>query len=146
MWFDALDGGTGDSTTYAPQFAALCEHAHLSHFLPLEEVILIGDRKMPIEQNQLTWLGLEAGYIGPMTMQDHHRHSLRELLAGGQTWQELPYVAQRGRGKKLEKRTVYRRLGHTVQITDPEDPTRSWCRGKRIALVDGATLMKWLRN
>lgn len=26
VWFDALDGGTGDSTTYAPQFEAFCEH------------------------------------------------------------------------------------------------------------------------
>ena len=54
VWFDALDGGTGDSTTYAPQFAAFCEHAQLSNFWPLQEVILIGDRKMPTEENQLT--------------------------------------------------------------------------------------------
>ena len=126
VWFDALDGGTGDSITYAPQFAAFCEHARLSHFLPLEEAILIGDRKMPTEGNQLTWLRLGLGYIGPTTMQEHHRHSLRELLAGGQSWKELPYVARRERVKKLEKRTVYRGLGHTVEVADPEDPTRCW--------------------
>jgi len=124
VWFDALDGGTGDSTTYVPQFAAFCEHARLSNFLPLEEVILIGDGKMPTKENQLTWLRLGLGYIGPMTVQDHHRQTLREWLAAGQTWEELPYVAQREVGKK--ERTVYRGLGHTVEVTDPEDLTRSW--------------------
>lgn len=124
VWFDAVDGGTGDSTTYVPQFAAFCEHARLSNFLPLEEVILIGDGKMPTKENQLTWLRLGLGYIGPMTMQDHHRQTLRELLAAGRTWEELPYVAQREVDKK--ERTVYRGLGHTVEVTDPEDSTRSW--------------------
>jgi hypothetical protein len=47
VWFDVLSGGTGDSTTYAPQFAAFSDHARLARFLPLEDVILIGDRKMP---------------------------------------------------------------------------------------------------
>lgn len=126
VWFDALDGGTGDSTTYAPQFAAFCEHARLSNFLPLEEIILIGDGKMPTEGNQLTWLRLGLGYVGPVTMQDHHRQTLRELLAAGQTWEELPYVAQRDADKDPQERTVYRGLGHTVEVTDPEDPTRTW--------------------
>jgi hypothetical protein len=121
VWFDALDGGTGDSTTYAPQFAAFCEHAQLSNFLPLEEVILIGDGKMPTKENQLTWLRLGLGYIGPMTVQDHHRQTLRELLAAGQTWEELPYVAQREVDK--QERTVYRGLGYTVEVADSEDPT-----------------------
>ncbi|MFQ5859622.1 MAG: IS1634 family transposase [Anaerolineae bacterium] len=126
VWFNALDGGTGDSTTYVPEFAAFCEHARLSNFLPLEEVVLIGDGKMPTKENQLAWLRLGLGYIGPMTMQDHHRQALRELLAAGQTWEELPYVAQREVDKKPEERTVYRGLGHTVEVTDPEDPTRKW--------------------
>ena len=126
VWFDALDGGTDDSTTYAPQFAAFCEHAQLAHFLPLDEVILMGDRKMPTEKNQLTWLRLGLGYIGPVTMQDHHRQTLQELLADGQTWEELPYVAQRDANKDPQERTVYRSLGHTVMVTDSEDPARSW--------------------
>lgn len=126
VWFDALDGGTGDSTTYAPQFAAFCEHARLSNFLPLEEIILIGDRKMPTEENQLAWLRLGLGYIGPVTMQEHHRQTLRELLAAGQSWEELPYVARRDADKDPQERTVYRSLGHFVEVTDPEDPSRRW--------------------
>jgi len=121
-----LDGGTGDSTTYAPQFAAFCEHARLSNFLPLEEIILIGDRKMPTEENQLAWLRLGLGYIGPVTMQEHHRQTLRELLAAGQSWEELPYVAQREADKDSQERTVYRGLGHFVEVTDPEDPSHRW--------------------
>lgn len=81
---------------------------------------------MPTEGNQLTWLRLNLGYIGPVTMQDHHRQTLRELLAAGQTWEELPYVAQRDADKDPQERTVYRGLGHTVEVTDPEDPTRTW--------------------
>lgn len=126
VWFDALDGGTGDSTTYAPQFAAFCAHAQLAQFLPLAEVILIGDRKMPTAENQLTWLRLDLGYIGPVTMQNHHRQTLRDLLAAGQQWAELPYVAQRDKSQPPERRTVYQGLGHMVEVTDPEDTTRRW--------------------
>ncbi|MGB9888013.1 MAG: IS1634 family transposase, partial [Moorellales bacterium] len=126
VWFDALDGGTGDSTTYAPQFAAFAEHARLANFLPLEEVILLGDRQMPTEENQLTWLRLGLGYIGPITMQDHHRQTLQELLAAGQHWEELPYVAQREAHKSPEERTIYWGLGYSVEVIDPEDPTRRW--------------------
>jgi transposase len=126
VWFDVLHGGTGDSTTYAPQFAAFSDHAHLARFLPLEDIILIGDRKMPTAENQMTWLRLNLGYIGPMTLQDQHRQSLRALLAAGRAWQALPYVAKREAAKLTAQRTGYRGLGHSVEVTDPEDPTRHW--------------------
>jgi transposase len=126
VWFDVLHGGTGDSTTYAPQFAAFSNHAHLARFLPLEDIILIGDRKMPTAENQMTWLRLNLGYIGPMTLQDQHRQRLRALLEAGRTWQALPYVAKRESAKPTTQRTGYRGLGHSVEVTDPEDPTRHW--------------------
>src|SRR5882672_11085394 len=90
VWFDVLPGGTGDSTTYAPQFAAFSDHARLARFLPLEDIILIGDRKMPTADNQLTWLRLHLGYIGPITLEDHHRQTRRDVLEAGHTWQSLP--------------------------------------------------------
>jgi transposase len=126
VWFDVLHGGTGDSTTYAPQFAAFSDHVRLARFLPLEDIILIGDRKMPTAENQLTWLRLKLGYIGPMTLQDQHRQSLRDLLAAGRAWQALPYVAKRESAKPTAQRTGYRGLGHSVEVTDPEDLTRHW--------------------
>jgi hypothetical protein len=67
--FDTLDGGTGESTTYVPQFAAFREHAKVAPWLPLQEVLLLGDRKMPTEANQVTWLRLGLGDSGPVTMQ-----------------------------------------------------------------------------
>jgi transposase len=120
VWFDALSGGEGDSPNYVPQFEAFCEHAQLATLLPLDEVIVLGDRKMPTEKNQLAWLRLNVSYIGPTTMQAHHREVLQELLAAGQSWTELPYVAQRDAGKRREERTVYEGLGHTVRLKDPE--------------------------
>jgi hypothetical protein len=120
VWFDALSGGEGDSPNYVPQFEAFCQHAGLATLLPLDQVIVLGDRKMPTEENQLAWLRLGVGFIGPMTMRDHHRQTLRALLEAGQTWTELPYVAQRDAGKAKEKRTIYQGLGHTVTLTDPE--------------------------
>jgi hypothetical protein len=120
VWFDALSGGEGDSPNYVPQFEAFCQHAQLATLLPLDQVIVMGDRKMPTEENQLAWLRLGVGYIGPTTMQDHHRQSLRELLERGQNWAELPYVARRDAAKDKEERTVYQGLGHTVTLTDPE--------------------------
>jgi|SRR5262252_2875702 len=126
VWFDVLPGGTGDSTTYAPQFAAFSDHACLARFLPLEDIILIGDRKMPTADNQLTWLRLNLGYIGPLTLQDHHRQTLRDVLEAGYTWQALPYVAKRESAKLLVQRTHYRGLGHTVTVSDPQAPSRHW--------------------
>lgn len=123
VWYDALSGGEGDSPNYVPQFEAFCEHAQLATLLPLDEVIVLGDRKMPTEENQLAWLRMNVSYIGPTTMQDHHRDTLRELFAAGQSWAELPYVAQRDAGKKREERTVYEGLGHTVTLTDPKSGT-----------------------
>jgi hypothetical protein len=120
VWFDALSGGEGDSPNYVPQFEAFCQHTQLATLLPLDQVMVLGDRKMPTEENQLAWLRLGVGYIGPTTMQDHHRQTLRELLERGQNWAELPYVARRDAAKDKEERTVYQGLGHTVTLTDPE--------------------------
>src|SRR6266516_7862035 len=108
VWFDVLPGGPGDSTTSAPQCTAFSDHARLARFLPLEDIIIIGDRKMPTAENQLTWLRLHLGYIGPITLQDHHRQSLRALLAAGRAWQALPYVAKRESAKPTAQRTGYR--------------------------------------
>jgi len=120
VWFEALNGGDGDSPQYVPQFEAFCEHARLATLLPLHEVIVIGDRKMPTVENQLAWLRLDVSYIGPLTMQETHRETLRDLLKAGQTWRELPYVAQRDAQKARSERTVYAGLSHTVHVTDPE--------------------------
>jgi len=123
VWFDALNGGAGDSANYVPQFEAFCQHAQLATWLPLDQVIVLGDRKMPTEENQLAWLRQGVGYIGPVTLQDPHRQALRELLAAGQDWAELPYVAQRDAHKPKAQRTIYRGVGHTVPLTDPETGT-----------------------
>ncbi|MFQ6016457.1 MAG: IS1634 family transposase [Anaerolineae bacterium] len=120
VWFDALNGGDGDSPAYVPQFEAFCQHANLASFLPLEEVIMIGDRKMPTQENQLIWLRAGIGYIGPVTMQEADRQTLRRLLDAGREWEKSAYVAQRDQNKPSEKRTVYHYLGHSVTLTDEE--------------------------
>ena len=103
-----------------PQFEAFCQHAQLATLLPLQEVIVIGDRKMPTVDNQLAWLRLGVSYIGPTTMQDSHRQALRTLLDEGQSWTALPYVAGRETDKDQDDRTVYRGVGHTVALTDAD--------------------------
>src|SRR3989454_431869 len=120
VWFDALSGGAGDSPNYVPQFEAFGQHAQLATLLPLEEVLVIGDRKMPTAENQLAWLRLGVSYIGPTTMQDPHRQTLRMLLDEGHGWTDLPYVAQRETAKAKDAHTVYRGVGHTVELTDPD--------------------------
>jgi len=121
VWFDVLSGGEGDSPNYVPQFEAFCQHARLASWLPLAEIIIIGDRKMPTEGNQLAWLRLGVSYIGPLTMQEQHQQRLNKLLEAGQSWTALPYVAQRDGRKRPEERTLYEGIGHTVILTDPEN-------------------------
>ena len=77
---------------------------------------------MPTAENQLTWLRLNLGYIGPITLQDQHRQTLRAVLVAGQTWQALPYVAKREAAKRPAQRTGYRGLGHTVDGHRPRRP------------------------
>lgn len=120
VWFEALSGGTGDSPTYVPQFEAFCQHAQLATWLPLDEVLVIGDRKMPTAENQLAWLRLGVSYIGPTTMQAHHRETLQTLFEQGEEWHAFPYVAQREQGKAPAKRTLYQGVGHTVELRDPD--------------------------
>jgi hypothetical protein len=47
VWFDVLPGGPGDRPTYAPQGAACSAQARRARFVPLEAIILMGDRTMP---------------------------------------------------------------------------------------------------
>jgi Domain of unknown function (DUF4277) len=126
VWFDVLPGGTGASTTYAPPCAAVSDHARLARFLPLEAIILIGDRKMPTAENQLPWLRLHLGYSGPLTLQDHHRQTRRAVLEAGHPWQALPYVAKRESAPLPAQRTHDRGRGHTVTVSAPQDPSRPW--------------------
>jgi len=126
VWFETLSGGAGDSPAYVPEFEALCKYAELSTHLPLDEIILIGDRKMATKGNQLTWLRENIGYIGPQTMTESDRKTLRDLLAAGEEWTKSDYVAQREEKKAEEKRNVYQYLGRTVSIEDEDDEKQSY--------------------
>jgi len=54
-WCDALRGGTGDSATSVPQCEAFCEQARLARWLPLEAVLVLGDRTRPTADHQQAW-------------------------------------------------------------------------------------------
>lgn len=121
VWFETLSGGSGDSPAYVPEFEALCKYAELSTHLPLDEVILIGDRKMATKENQLIWLREDIGYIGPQTMTANDKETLRDLLATGAEWTKSNYVAQREEKKAAEKQNVYQYIGRTITIEDEEN-------------------------
>lgn len=120
VWFDALDGNADDSPAYVPQFEAFCEHAELASLLPLNEVIVFGDSKMPSLENQIAWARVGVGSIGPVTMEDDDRKALHRLLDEGQEWKESAYVARRNRDKPREERAIYSLLGYTTSIVDEE--------------------------
>lgn len=120
VWFDLLNGGASDSTTYVPQFEAFCQHAALASQLPLDQILLIGDSKMPSEKNQLAWLRMGVGYIAHLGMEESHRRALGKLLEEGHSWREIRYVSLHDAYKKPEERPVYRLLGHEVALKDPE--------------------------
>lgn len=119
-WWDMLDGGASDSTTYVPQFEAFLQHTELASQLPLDQILLIGDSKMPYKENQLAWLRMGVGYIAHLTMEEFHQKAWKKLLRKGQSWQPIDYVSQHDTYKKPEKRPVYRLLGHDVPLKDPE--------------------------
>ncbi|MCP4255781.1 MAG: hypothetical protein GY775_20740, partial [Candidatus Scalindua sp.] len=104
VWFETLSGGAGDSPAYVPEFEALCKYAELSTHLPLDEIILIGDRKMATKGNQQIWLRENIGYIDPQTITENDRKALHNLLAAGEEWTKSDYVPQREEKKAEEKR------------------------------------------
>src|SRR2546430_17248258 len=53
-------------------------------------------------------------------MQGQTCQTLRTLLAEGQRWTVLTYVAGRETDKDKDDRTVYRGVGHTVALTDAD--------------------------
>ena len=89
-----------------PQCAACSAPVRLARFLPVEALILLGDRKRPPAEPQLPWRRLHLGDIGPVTLHDPHRQTLRDLLVAGQRWQPLPDVAQREAAKPPGQRTA----------------------------------------
>ena len=119
VWFETLNGGSSDGPAYVPQFEALCQHADLAQYLPLQAIVVLGDRKMPTQENQLAWAHI--GSIGPVTMQAAQRATLQDLLSGEHMWTPSDYVAQREQRLPPTERTDYRYLGHTVTLWDPED-------------------------
>src|SRR5437016_2081341 len=58
-------------------------------------------------------------------MQEAHRQALRTVLEAGQRWSILPSIAQRERAKDQDDRTVYRGIGHSVELTDEDRGVRS---------------------
>jgi len=90
----------------------------------LEDILLMGDRKMPTAENPLPWLRLNLGDIGPITLQDPHRQTLRDVWEAGHTWQAVPYVATREAATPPAPRPGSRGLGHTVTV--PHAPSRHW--------------------
>jgi Domain of unknown function (DUF4277) len=79
VWCDALSGGAGDSPNDVPQCEAFGQHAELAPLLPLEEVLVMGDRKMPTAENQRAWLRLGGSSIGPTTMPDQPGQTFHAL-------------------------------------------------------------------
>jgi transposase len=118
VWSDLLNGGTSDSTTYVPQFEAFLKHTELAGQLPLDQMLLIGDSKMPSQENQLTWLRIGVGYIAHLSMEESHQKALKKLLKKGQEWQPINYVSQHDAYKKPQDRPVYRLLGQDVAFKD----------------------------
>jgi hypothetical protein len=60
---EVQSGGEGDSPNHVLQFEVFCERAQLATMSPLDEVIVLGDRKTPTEKNQLAWLQLNVSCI-----------------------------------------------------------------------------------
>jgi hypothetical protein len=126
VWCDVWPGGPGASPTSAPPCAAFSDHAQRARFVPVEDILLLGDRKRPPAEHQWTWLRLHLGSSAPIPLHDQHRQTLRDVVEAGHTWQAWPSVATREAAKRPAQRTRSRGLGPTVTVTAPQAPARDW--------------------
>jgi hypothetical protein len=114
-WWLAHDGNVADPQVYQQHLFAL--RVWLQQLRP----IMVGDSKLPTEENRLAFHRAGAYYVGPATLRREDRQALQRLWQSGATCDQLVW---RDQGPKDKGR--FWGLASKEERRDPDDPARTY--------------------
>jgi transposase len=82
-WYQLADGDASDTRAYRAHLDAVRQQLHL------DDVLMVGDSKLISRPNMLGFSRAKARFIGPTSLTDAERQTLRTLWARGEAWQRL---------------------------------------------------------
>ena len=112
-WYQLADGNAADTRAYLAHLDAVRAQLHLA------DVLIVGDSKLISRPNMLGFCRAKARFVGPTSLTEADRHTLRALWAKGEAWQRLD-VTTDGAGGGTGR---YWGLETTEVLPDPEEET-----------------------
>ena len=84
VWYDALDGNTGDNTCYVPHLEAL------ENELGITSPLVVGDSKLVSKNNMIAFCRASSYFIGPASVDKKEKERLLKLWENGAYFVPLP--------------------------------------------------------
>jgi len=85
LWYEALNGNTGDSVCYTPHLDAFQQE------LGITKPLVVGDSKLISHNNMIAFCRAGAQFIGPATLDTTEKKRLKRLWENGMAFSALSY-------------------------------------------------------
>jgi transposase len=82
-WYQLADGNAADTRAYLAHLDAVRAQLHL------DDVLMVGDSKLISRPNMLGFCRAKARFVGPTSLTEADRQTLRTLWEKGEAWQRL---------------------------------------------------------
>lgn len=112
-WYEVADGNAADCRAYLAHLHAVQEHLHL------HDVLVVGDSKLITRPNMRGFCRAHARFVGPTSLTETDRQTLRALWEAGEAWQRLDVASD---GEAMGKGR-YWGMETTELLPDPEAET-----------------------
>src|SRR5579884_427648 len=112
-WYALGDGNAADTRAYLAHLQAVHEQLHL------DDVLVVGDSKLITRPNMRGFCRAKARFVGPASLTDADRQTLRALWEAGEPWQRLD-VSTAGEAAAPGR---YWGMETTELLADPEEET-----------------------
>ena len=122
LWYKVWDGNQSDDGVYQADMRDLAQMG-----LKLDNVVLIGDRKLCNEATLLDFCRSGQHFLAPHPWRDTPKQVWPEvwaqLQAGDLAWMDVDYVSRNQASKSVDKRTQYRVCEVPVPLVDKKKET-----------------------
>jgi transposase len=112
-WYELADGNAADTRAYLAHLKAAQEQLHL------DDVLMAGDSKLITRPNMRGFCRAHARFVGPASLTEADRQTLRALWEAGEPWQRLD-VSTAGEAAAPGR---YWGMETTELLPDPEKET-----------------------
>ena len=112
-WYELADGNAADTRAYLAHLKAVQEQLHLA------DLLMVGDSKLISRPNMRGFCRAKARFVGPTSLTEADRQTLRGLWEAGEPWQRLD-VDTAGEAAAPGR---YWGMETTELLADPEEET-----------------------